>query len=111
MSDALFYSIQLSSRPSVRGVPDPHGLMKLVKRHRTIYFGADNSSVSEQNVGNKEHFSSSRCDAAAEHVHKSCASSSNLPRTPALSGPGVPASQVSSGVDVQPRSTSSSTTR
>ena len=70
-----------------------------------------NSNVAEQERDSKEHFSRSRCDAAEEHVHRRCASSSNLPRTPALSVPGVTASQASSGVDLQPRSASSSTTR
>jgi hypothetical protein len=87
------------------------GSTTLDERRRTIYFRAENSNVAEQERNSKEHFSRSRCDAAEEHVHRRCASSSNLPRTPALSVPRVTASQASSGVDLQPRSASSSTTR
>ena len=103
--------IPLLLRQSVRGVPQLHGSTTLDERRRTIYFRAENSNVAEQERDSKEHFSRSRCDAAEEHVHRRCASSSNLPRTPALSVPGVTASQASSGVDLQPRSASSSTTR
>ena len=45
-------------------MPQVHGPMKLVKRHRTIYFRAENLNVAEQEVGNKEPFCRSRCDAA-----------------------------------------------
>jgi hypothetical protein len=92
-------------------VPQLHGSTTLVVRRRTIYFRAENSNVAEQEVYIKVTFCRSRLDTAEEHGDGRCASPSNLPRTPAPSVPGVPASQVSSGVDVQPRSTSSSTTR
>ena len=51
--DALFHpALTHRGRPSVAtGVPEPHGSMKLIKRHRTIYFEADNSNVSEQSSG------------------------------------------------------------
>ena len=57
----------LSSRPSVRCVPQVHGSTELAKRRRTIYFRAENSNVSEQKVGSKEQFCRFRCDAADDH--------------------------------------------
>ena len=99
--------VPLPSRQSVCCVPQVHGSTELAKRRRTIYFRAENFNVAEhrsQEVGNKEQICRSRCDTAEEHGDGRCASPSNLPRTPAPSVPGVPASQVSSGVDVQPRS-------
>ena len=42
---------QLWTRPSVRCVPQVHGPMKLVKRHRTIYFRAEKSNVAETELG------------------------------------------------------------
>ena len=95
--------VPLSSRPSVHCVPQVHGSMTLTKRHRTIYFRAENSNVAEQERVNKADFCCARCDAAAEHEKSRCASSPHRPRTPALSVPVVPASQASSGVDMQPR--------
>ena len=82
----------LSSRPSVRCVPQVLGSTELAKRRRTIYFRAENSNVSEQKVGSKEQFCRFRCDAADDHSDSRCASAQNLPRSPALSAPSVPAS-------------------
>ena len=65
---------QLSSRPSVRCVPQVHGLTEFAKRRRTIYFRAENLNVAKQEVGNKEQICRSRCDAAAEHDNSRCAS-------------------------------------
>ena len=42
---------RLWTRPSIRCVPQVHGPMKLVKRHRTIYFGAEKSNVAETELG------------------------------------------------------------
>ena len=41
----------LSTRPSVRCVPQPHGWMTLVKRHPTIYLRAEQSNVAETELG------------------------------------------------------------
>ena len=103
--------VPLSSRPSVHCVPQVHGSMTLTKRHRTIYFRTENSIVAEQERDNKVDFCCARCDVAAEHENSRCASLSHPPRSPALSVPGVPASQASSRVDVRPRSTCSLPTR
>ena len=43
--------VPLLSSPSVRGVPQLHGWMPLVKRHPTIYFRADKSNVAETELG------------------------------------------------------------
>ena len=91
--------------------PQVHGWTELVERRPTIYLRAENSNVAEQEGYIKVTFCRSRCDTAEEHGDGRCASPSNLPRTPAPSVPGVTASQASSGVDLQPRSASSSTTR
>ena len=85
--------------------------MTRAARPRPISFCAENSYVAELERYIKVRICSSRCDSAAEHGHRRCVSSSNLPRSPALSVPGVPASQASSGVDVRPRSTCSLPTR
>ena len=61
--------IPLLLRQSVRGVPQLHGSMTLVERHRTIYFRAENSNVAEQERDSKVHFCRPRCDAAANHDH------------------------------------------
>ena len=72
---------------------------------------AENSNVAEQERYNKVDICCARCDVAADHEESRCASSPFLPRSPALSVPGVPASQASSGVDVRPRSTCSAAAR
>ena len=81
-------------------MPQLHGSMTLVERHRTIYFRAGNSNVAEQERYNKVDICCARCDVAAEHEDSRCASSHHLPRSPALSVSDVPASQASSRVDV-----------
>ena len=88
------FDVPLLSRPSVRGVPQLHGSMTLVERHRTIYFRAESSNVAEQERYNKVDICCARCDVAAEHEDSRCASSHHLPRSPALSAPSVPTSQV-----------------
>ena len=104
-------AVPLLSRPSVRGVPQLHGWTTPVERRPTIYFRAENSNVAEQERYNKVRISKSRCDSANDHEKSRCASSQHQLRSPALSVPDVTASQASSGVDVRPRSTLSSTTR
>ena len=60
---------------------------------------------------NKVDFCCARCDAAAEHEKSRCACAPHMPRPPALSVPGVPASQEGSGVDVRPRCSCSAAAR
>ena len=69
----IYVAAPLSSRPSVRCVPQVHGWMELAKRHPTIYFRAENSNVAEQERENKVDFCCARCDAAAEHEKSRCA--------------------------------------
>ena len=103
--------IPLLLRQSVRGVPQLHGSMTLVERHRTIYFRTENSNVAEQERDSKVHFCRPRCDAAANHENSRCACAPHPLRSPALIVPGVPASQASSRVDVRPRSSCSAAAR
>ena len=42
---------QLLTRPSVRCVPQVHGWMTLVERHRTIYLRAEKSNVADTELG------------------------------------------------------------